>query len=235
MIKNRIVQLIFQTVYCVLAVIGFMGSLGYFDRSFNTDFYVYYTNLSNYICFGMMFAGLYFTVKSALKKEDGYANCAPTFKFLCVILIMVTFLVYNILLAKDKSASEYFTSLSNLLMHLILPVMFILDWILFYEHGKVKWYHPLLCTVMPLVYVIFIVIRAAILKGTDALLYPYFFLDADTLGWGGFFGWVSILVVIFVIIGYILYFADNFGFFKEKLIGLKQRKCPPEDTDKNQG
>ncbi len=55
MIKNRITQIVFQTVYCVLAVIGLLNSLGYFSADFNEDFYVYYTNLSNYICMGVMF------------------------------------------------------------------------------------------------------------------------------------------------------------------------------------
>ena len=152
-IKNKTVQLLFQTIYCVLGVIGLFTSLGLFNAEFNADFYVYYTNLSNYICTGFMLASLVFTVKSANKKEDGACTLAPAFKFMCIIMIAVTCLVYNILLAKDKTAVEYFTSLNNLIMHLILPIMFILDWALFYEHGKTKWSYPLLSLVMPLVYV----------------------------------------------------------------------------------
>ncbi len=226
MIKNRIAQIVFQTVYCTLAILGIIGSLGYFNQSFNADFYVYYTNLSNYICIGLMFVSLIQTIRKANKKDDdGLVSTAPTFKFLCVILIMVTFLVYNILLAKDSSAFDYFTSLSNLLMHLILPIMFILDWILFYKHGKVKWYYPLLSTIMPLVYVIFVLIRGAILNGaTGTIIYPYFFLDVDKLGWGGFFTWLSILVMFFVLIGYILYFLDNIKLFKQKYKKLKEKR-----------
>lgn len=225
MIKNRVVQIIFQTVYLTLAILGVIGSLGYFEQSFNGNFYAYYTNLSNYVCMGVMIAAFVHTIKSAIKKEDGFVKTTPAFKFLCVILILVTFLVYNILLAKEKSPSEYFLSLSNLLMHVILPIMFILHWVLFYEHGKVKWFHPLLCTIIPLGYVIFVLIRAAILKGIEgAMLYPYFFLNVDKLGWGGFFAWVSILVGIFVLIGYIIYFLDNIQYFKEKFKKHKQDK-----------
>ena len=89
---------------------------------------------------------------------------------------------------------------------------------LFYEHGKVRWFYPLLSVIMPLVYVVFVLIRAAILKGNpDALLYPYFFLNVDNLGWGGFFMWLSILIAIFLMIGYAIYFLDNIKFFKERL------------------
>lgn len=210
MIKNRVAQLVFQTIYCVLGVIGAIAGLGIFNASFHGNFYVYYTNLSNYICLGLMFVCLVRTIKAANKKEDGACNVAPRFNFTCVVLILVTFFVYNILLAGEKTALEYFTSLSNMLLHVILPLMFLAHWILFYKHDSVKWYWPLLCVIMPIVYIIFILIRAAIIgPGTDALLYPYFFLNIDKLGWGGFFMWIGILFVVFVALGYIIYALDN--------------------------
>ena len=210
MIKNRTAQLIFQTAYCVLALIGFITSLGYLNADFNENFYVYYTNLSNYICLGMMFCILRQTVKQANKKEDGYCTLAPTFHFLCVILILVTFLVYNILLADENTLLQYFTSLSNMLMHVILPIMFILNWVLFCEHGKLKWYHPLLSVIMPFIYVVAILIRAPfVTPSADAVIYPYFFLDVATLGWGGFFTWVTVLLAVFIAIGYGIYALDR--------------------------
>ena len=158
MIKNKSFQLLFQTVYCVLGLIGVLNSLGFYAVDFNENFYVYYTNLSNYICLGVMTAALTDTYKKAKQKEDGCVKTAPTFTFLCVIMIMVTFLVYNILLADENTVVEYFTSQSNMIMHVILPIMFILNWVLFYEHPSLRWYHPLLSTVMPLVYVVFIAV-----------------------------------------------------------------------------
>lgn len=215
MIKNRVAQVVFQTVYFVLAVIGFLNSFGYFAADFNANFYVYYTNLSNYICMGFMFVCLVKTIKQANKKEDGFVGVSPKFNFMCVIMIMVTFLVYNILLSGEQTVVSYFTSLSNILMHVILPIMFVVHWVLFYEHNSVKWFYPLLSVIMPLIYVIFILIRAAIFPNVD-LLYPYFFLDVGELGWGGFFGWILVLLVIFVAIGYLLYCLDNLKRFKEK-------------------
>lgn len=209
MINNKLARIIFLTTYCVLGLIGFMGTLGYFNGEFNNNFYVYYTNLSNYICWVMMIITLVLSIKN-YHRQDSPLSVAPLFKFLCVIMIMVTCLVYNILLAKDYGVSEYFLSLSNLLNHLILPVMFIVDWVLFYQHGHTRWYYPLLCVIMPLVYVIYIVIRAVIIgSNTNALLYPYFFLDINTLGVSGFMLWLMILIAIFIAIGYVLYFCDN--------------------------
>lgn len=230
MIKSRTCQLVFQTAYCALAIVAIAANLGLFAGKFNSDFYVYYTSLSNYICIGFMFASLVCTIKAANKKQDRFVTLAPTFKFLCVILISVTFLVYNILLAKENTVAEYFTSLTNLTMHVILPVMFVLDWVLFYQHGLVKWYYPLLSTIMPLVYVCFILIRAAAIHGNANVVYPYFFLNLDKLGWGGFITWIVILVAAFVALGYLILLLDH---IKQIIVKCKSKQQPVETSEVN--
>lgn len=127
-----------------------------------------------------------------------------------LIMILVTYLVYNILLAKDYTVADYFFSISNLILHLILPIMFTLDWVLFTEHRQTKWYYQLLATVMPLIYVVLILIRAAILGNSyHGLLYPYFFLNVAKIGFGCVIGWVAILVLVFVALGYIIFGLDH--------------------------
>lgn len=146
MIKNRLTQLIYRIIYCVILSFGVLFSLGIWtDKSFNTDFYVYYTNLSNYLCLGVMIAVTVNTVRQLKNNQNhGTTDYLENTKFMCSILILVTFLVYNILLAKDNSAFEYFTSLSNLTLHLVGPILFILDHILFDSRCSVKWYSLLL-------------------------------------------------------------------------------------------
>lgn len=65
MIKNRTTQLIFQSFYCAIGLIGAVASLGIFDDILNPrwDFYAHFTNLSNYLCIGIMFAELVQTAK----------------------------------------------------------------------------------------------------------------------------------------------------------------------------
>lgn len=55
MIKNRTAQLIYYSVYCTLALIGTVACLGIFDNVnlIRWDFYVYFTNISNFLCFGV--------------------------------------------------------------------------------------------------------------------------------------------------------------------------------------
>ena len=218
MIKNRLAQIIFQVVYCTLSVFGILGSFGYFNADFNDDVLLYYTNLSNYICMGFMFFALVTTIKKANKNESGLVNVAPVFNFLCVIMILVTCIVYNVLLAKENSVSHYFLTIQNLLLHLILPIMYIVHWAIFCEHGKLRWYHPLMCIIMPLIYVAFILIRSLFVSGSNGtLVYPYFFLNVDNLGWGGVFGYIIVLLVIFIAIGYVFYVCDNWKAIRKKI------------------
>ena len=54
MIKNRTAQLLFQTIYCTLGLVGCIASLGIFDniKMIRWDFYVHFTNISNFFCLG---------------------------------------------------------------------------------------------------------------------------------------------------------------------------------------
>ena len=71
MIKNRTAQLIYQTFYCTLGLVGFVACLGVYDDVSNLrwDFYVHFTNLSNFLCIGVMLTSL---IQTARKKEDSY-------------------------------------------------------------------------------------------------------------------------------------------------------------------
>ena len=76
MIKNRTAQLIFQTIYCTLGLVGIIASLGIFDNinMIRWDFYVHFTNISNFLCLGVMVTALVQTIR---KKEDELVSVHP--------------------------------------------------------------------------------------------------------------------------------------------------------------
>ena len=96
MIKNRTAQLIFQTIYCTLGFVGVVASFGIFDdiNMIRWDFYVHFTNISNFLCIGVMLVALIQTIK---KKEDSFVTTAPLLKFIGMLGILLTFLVFNII------------------------------------------------------------------------------------------------------------------------------------------
>lgn len=220
MIKNRTVQLIYQTIYCTLGLVGMIASLGIFDNvnTIRWDFYVHFTNISNFLCIGVMLAAL---IQTAKKKEDSYVSAAPILKFIGMLGILLTFLVFNIMLAgaegRDPQANW---RIGSLVFHVVLPVMYIADWFLFYERKKCKWYYPVASIGFPLVYVIFLLVQALILKfdssiliptTTTPLIYPYFFVNLDTQGVDGVLMWIGILSVAFVAVGFAFFGIDRIG------------------------
>ena len=220
MIKNRTAQLIYQTIYCTLGLVGFVASLGIFENinTIRWDFYVHFTNLSNFLCIGVMLGSL---IETAKKKEDSFVTAAPILKFIGMLGILLTFLVFNIMLAgaegRDPQANW---RVGSLVFHVVLPIMYIADWFLFRERKKCKWYYPVASIAFPLVYVIFLLIQAVILKfdssiliptTTTPLIYPYFFVNLDTQGVSGVLMWIGILSVAFVVVGYLFFGLDKLG------------------------
>ena len=142
MIKNRTAQLIYQTVYVTLGLVGFVACLGIFDNinTIRWDFYVHFTNISNFLCIGVMFTAL---VQTAKKKEDSFVSAVPIFKFIGMLGILLTFLVFNILLAGAADRDPQLNwRIGSLCFHVVLPIMYIADWFLFYERKNTKWYYP---------------------------------------------------------------------------------------------
>ena len=220
MIKNRTAQLIYYTVYCTLGLVGCIASLGIFDNInvIRWDFYVHFTNISNFLCLGIMFASL---IQTARKKEDSYVSVAPMLKFIGVLGILLTFLVFNIMLAgaegRDPQANW---RIGSLLFHVILPIMYIADWFLFRERRKCKWFYPIASIGFPLFYVVFLLIQAVILKFDTSILipttqtpliYPYFFVNLNTQGVPGVLMWIGILSVAFAAVGFVFFGLDKLG------------------------
>ena len=225
MIKNRTGQLIFQTAYCTLGLVGCFASLGIFDniQVIRWDFYVHFTNISNFLCIGVMFAAL---IQTAKKKEDSYVSSVPILKFISMLGILLTFLVFNILLAgaegRDPQANW---RVGSLIFHVVLPILYIADWFLFYERRQCKWYYPLASIAFPSAYIVFLLIHATILKfdssiliptTTTPLIYPYFFVNLETHGVMGVLMWIGILFVAFVSVGFAFFGLDRLSAKKQK-------------------
>ena len=218
MIKNRTAQLIFQTIYCTLGLVGIVASFGIFENinMFRWDFYVHFTNISNFLCIGVMFAAL---IQTAKKKEDSFVTTAPLLKFIGMLGILLTFLVFNILLAGNRDPQLNWR-IGSLTFHVVLPIMYVAHWFFFYERKKCKWYYPIASIGFPLAYLIFIFIQAAIMKfdtsvlipeTTTPLIYPYFFVNLETQGVGGVMKWIVILLSAFVVVGFVFLGLDKIG------------------------
>lgn len=209
--KNLTTQMIYRIVLCCISALGVLLTFDIFyvgqgANDVTWEFLKYYTNISNYFVFAVSVVVLYHNVKRVFAGEkEGNNEKIHNLKFITTVMILVTFLVYIILLG-DPFSADFWRNLGNLSYHVIAPVLFILDYILFEKKKSVSVFAPLLSTIIPLIYVAYIMILGACIPNFE---YPYFFLNVNNLGYGGVTIWVTILVVIFIAIGYILWIYNR--------------------------
>ena len=214
--QSRTAQLIFQSFYCALALVACAGSVGLYQMKFTGDFYIYFTNISNYLCAFVMLAEL---VQTARKTGDSHVTVFPRLHFVSMLGMVLTFIVFNALLANDPNRDPALNyAVECILCHIVLPVMYVADWVIFYPHGNVTWKLPLLSALFPLSYLGYVFAHAALwgfdnsvmnYAGTDPIIYPYFFLNPDRVGAGGIALWSAALLAAFVAGGYLFMLIDR--------------------------
>ena len=211
--KNLLTQLIFRVVLCVVSAFAVLLSLGIFyigkngGNEFSWNFLKYYTNISNYFVFAVSVIVLADNVKRIRNGEtEGYNRKLRTFKFMTVVMILVTLLVVIFLLDSPLSAN-YWRNIGNMSYHFLAPLLFILDYIIFEQKRSISVFAPLYSLIIPLVYVCYVFILGAAIPDFE---YPYFFLNVSELGYGGVCLWVLGLLGVFTALGYILWLWNRF-------------------------
>lgn len=214
MIKSRTAQLVYLSMAVAIGLIGLAACVGLFQYKFSWDFYIHFTNISNIFCVGVLIVELIQTIR---KKEDSYISACPTLKLCGVLAILMTFVVFNFMLAPTREMYRNFT-INSISLHVLIPILFIADWFLFYERGKLSWKTPLASVLFPFTYMVFVYVHAAAwgfdasiknMGGVDPLIYPYFFLNLETYGVDGVALWMLAFLVVFVSVGFIFFGLDK--------------------------
>ena len=113
---------------------------------------------------------------------------------------------------------RWWQNLINPFLHFLMPMLFIIDFVFFSEIGGMKKTYPLYSLAFPLLYLIFIFIRAAVLPSFyQGISYPYPFIDIADNGWGITLAYIFGLAAIIILIGFAFYFVDRKRVKKAKL------------------
>ncbi len=215
-IENRYLSILYKLILIFLAGWGLSLQLGLDQGQLHLSSLIYYTLQSNLLCFIFLIVTVIHLCRHLHDGKHSFSY-APRFKGALVVCIMITFLIYHFLLRPSffsmDDGSRIF-SISNLLLHYIVPLMFFGDWLLFDRKGRIRKTDPFLWLFIPLAYFIFAVIRAQIGGGMPygTNRYPYFFIDIDALGVGQVLLNVLAVGISVLILGYILYALDFFLF-----------------------
>ncbi|HUW91070.1 MAG TPA: Pr6Pr family membrane protein [Candidatus Nanopelagicaceae bacterium] len=156
--------------------------------------FTYQTNLL--ITIWLTLAILWHNKPETLEKITGPLKGAFT------LYITITFIFFAVLLAPLYQPTG-FAAFSNVVLHYLTPIAFIIDWILTETKLRYKWSYLPYWIIYPLCYLVF-----AFIHGTFTGDYLYFFLDINVLGILGYFVFVSILITAGLVLG-CLYIAIN--------------------------
>lgn len=174
----------------------------------------YYTIQSN--LWVMLMTAIYLAL--SLLGADMHSRALELARFAVLVGITLTFLIFWLVLA-PKLEKEYLLSVNNLLVHTLVPLMYIADFFLFGRMAPPRMPGVLCAMAMPLYYFVLSIAHAAAnpnLSFYNESRYPYFFLDIDRFGWFrvknglGVFWWTLIFLVLTL----------GLGFLYDALLGL---------------
>ena len=218
-IRNRLISLIFRIIIIMFCSLGLYLNSGIPNGELAKYMLVFFTIQSNLLCFGYFSVVLFQNIKDLKNKGIyGTTRIMPRFKGGVTLVIAVTFLIYHIVLAPQfisNSIHYNIFTMQNLTVHYIVPILVIVDWLLFDEKLSFKWFDPFIWLSLPIIYFVFILIRAKIGSIIEILssYYPYFFIDVDLIGWQNVLLNSVAILLAFLALGYSIYFINNI-FFK---------------------
>lgn len=200
----------------VLALAAWYGVAGNFVQTITTrppaepilytivNFFSHFTIQSN------LLVALWLSLALWSGKRSGFSIVQrPAVRGAVTVYITVTYLIYSLVLASSWIPTGWEHLYSNL-NHYIIPVGFILDWVLFEEKRNYRWKFLIYWMAYPIVYLLYVQVY-----GTLTGNYLYFFLDRSTLGWKGLAGQIGFLALFFLALEAVIILANRVWPMKE--------------------
>ena len=212
-IRNKTFSLIWKIVLLAFCTYGLLDGAGILVGSYDANFPHMFTNVSN------LFTWLYFVLAVIWlvvhRSDDDAVTFAPTAKYTATISLLVTMLIAHFMLFdamfKDGQLVWHLVAL-----HYVVPIMTLLDWLLFDKKGHMPVWGPFAWLSLVVVYLAVVMIGAGPLGlflggGTTADIsrYPYTFLDPAISGVGGVAMFCGVMLVAFIVLGFVLFGIDR--------------------------
>lgn len=198
------IKLLYRIIIVIVTAIGLYLNFKFltFEKGM-----LYFTNLSNLLCL------IYFTVLVILMitKKARNSNAHYIIKGMVTVSVTLTMIVYNLLISSSSAASIFENhQLECNIVHIIVPLLVIFDYLIFAEKGHIKKEYPLIWSFVLIAYQAFVVIYTTN-GGTfiNGATYPYPFMDIDTYGAGKVTINMIVTFVFFLGYGNIIQLLDN--------------------------
>lgn len=121
-----------------------------------------------------------------------------------LVMITVTGLIYNVLLAPLAPPQEGLEVPSNVVQHIVTPILTVVVILVFGPRGRWTWRTPFEALVIPLIYAAWTLAHGAVVGA-----YPYGILDVITHGYPAVLTTLAMIVVLGVVLGYVFLGIDR--------------------------
>ncbi len=161
-------------------------------------FFSYFTILTNVL------VALALTAPAVLPDSRlGRWTASEAVRAAIAMYIAVVGLIYHALLAPTWDP-QGLTLVANHMLHTVMPIAFVLDWLLFVPKGRLRWIDPVKWLAYPLLYGLWTAIH-----GLAIGWYPYWFIDIGTLGWSRALTNFGALLLFFLALGLVVAALDR--------------------------
>ncbi len=158
-----------------------------------------------------LLVALWFTVAVMdWKRESSHPVLQSKVKGALTVYITVTGVIYTLLL-RNIWEPQGITLVLTTINHDIVPIVFVIDWLLYEKRRSYDWRYVFLWLIYPLVYLVYAQIYGGV---TGRYLYP--FLDLSLVSWGGLVLNVIGLCACFVVLSS-LYIGINRNWRSERI------------------
>jgi len=176
--------------------------------NFRVSFLYYFTNISNLLLVAYYWGALFQAYKHP---ETAQKPWMPTVKHTLMLGITVTGLVAYFLLDHGEVFVNGVFKFNNFILHDVIPICAVLDWLLFDEKPTMGFKEPLIWPLYPLTYFAYIIVLVLGfgVQIKEKSRWPYGFMDFDKLGVPTVALTIVILIVVFVALGYLYVVIDK--------------------------
>lgn len=169
---------------------------------------VYFTTQTNIILGLVMVWAGFATLLRGIQPPAWLKGCLTLY-------IAVTGLVAWLILDPPDpvTTTRLFDMMTSTMVHIIVPIGAVVDFLLFDRHRRMKWHYSLTWLIYFPVYLAFVCIRAAIWPhsgpGADGNPYPYPFIDLTVIDWQQLAINIGVYCLAFLALGLIIVGIDR--------------------------
>lgn len=210
-IKNRIASLVYKIVLAIIGTLGLIVQSGIYTGVLESHFFWMFTHISNIAVIVYVWSAIISALRHP-NADPGDMPWAPKVKHALMLAIMVTCLVATFMLPDFglvfSGGNFYWTML---VLHYLVPLGFVADWLLFDKKGIMTKTEPPTWVLFPLAYLAYIIVAVecfGVWAQPDSR-WPYPFLNFDANGVPMTLLICLGLLVFFIAFGYVLVWVDH--------------------------